>query len=245
MIDFSQTLIRASSVGHLMTEPVAKADKEAGLLSKSAQKHLIEVYISEKYGRKRDVQTKQMRKGNEVEEEAIQMLGAYLQKDLSKNTVRLDNEYIAGTPDVIELQESGATIYDVKSSYDLWSFLNNLPDKLDSLYYWQMQSYMFLTGADKAYIAYCLLSTPFEIVMQEQKSLLYKMNVVSEESPEYIKECEKIEFNSTFEDIDPSERILLFPVDRNDDDIEKIKAKVLKARTFLEELEQTHLNFNK
>lgn len=244
-MDFSQSLIRASSVGHLMTEPVAKADKEAGLLSKSAQKHLIEVYIAEKYGRKKDVQTKQMKKGNEVEEEAINFLANYLGKSFSKNTIRFDNEYIAGTPDVIELQESGAIIYDVKSSYDLWSFLNNIPDKLDNIYYWQMQSYMFLTGADKAYIAYCLLSTPFEIVMQEQKSLLYKMNVVSEESPEYIEKCEEIEFNSTFEDIDPSERILLYSVDRNDDDIEKIKSKVLKARKFLQELEQTHLNFNK
>lgn len=244
-MDFSQSLIRASSVGHLMTEPVAKADKEAGLLSKSAQKHLIEVYIAEKYGRKKDVQTKQMKKGNEVEEEAINFLANYLGKSFSKNTIRFDNEYIAGTPDVIELQESGAIIYDVKSSYDLWSFLNNIPDKLDNIYYWQMQSYMFLTGADKAYIAYCLLSTPFEIVMQEQKSLLYKMNVVSEESPEYIEKCEEIEFNSTFEDINPSERILLYSVDRNDDDIEKIKSKVLKARTFLQELEQTHLNFNK
>lgn len=244
-MDFSQSLIRASSVGHLMTEPVAKADKEAGLLSKSAQKHLIEVYIAEKYGRKKDVQTKQMKKGNEVEEEAINFLANYLGKSFSKNTIRFDNEYIAGTPDVIELQESGAIIYDVKSSYDLWSFLNNIPDKLDNIYYWQMQSYMFLTGADKAYIAYCLLSTPFEIVMQEQKSLLYKMNVVSEESPEYIEKCEEIEFNSTFEDINPSERILLYSVDRNDDDIEKIKSKVLKARKFLQELEQTHLNFNK
>ena len=244
-MDFSQTLIRASSVGHLMTEPVAKADKEAGVLSNSAQRHLIEVYIAEKYGRKKEVQTKQMKKGNEVEEEAIKFLANYLGKNFSKNTVRLDNEYIAGTPDIIELQESGITIYDVKSSYDLWSFLNNIPDKLDSIYYWQMQSYMFLTGADKAYVAYCLLSTPFEIIMQEQKSLLYKMNVVSEENPEYIKEAEKIELNMTFEDIDPSERILLYSVDRNDDEIEKIKSKVLKARTFLQELEQTHLKFNK
>ena len=53
MIDFSKTLIRCSSLGLLMTEPQSKADKEAGLLSKSAQKHLIDVYISEKYGRKR------------------------------------------------------------------------------------------------------------------------------------------------------------------------------------------------
>jgi hypothetical protein len=44
--------IRASSVGYLMTEPQSKADKEAGLLSKTAQKHLLDVYIAEKYGRK-------------------------------------------------------------------------------------------------------------------------------------------------------------------------------------------------
>ena len=35
MINFNETLIRASSVGYLMTEPVSKADKEAGLLSKT------------------------------------------------------------------------------------------------------------------------------------------------------------------------------------------------------------------
>ena len=42
MINFNDTLIRASSVGYLMTEPVSKADIEAGLLSKTAQKHLLD-----------------------------------------------------------------------------------------------------------------------------------------------------------------------------------------------------------
>ena len=41
------------------------------------------------------------------------------------------------------------------------------------------------------------------------------------------------------------ERVLLFPVYRNEELIEKAKAKVLKARTFLQELEYKHLNFNK
>jgi hypothetical protein len=46
-----------------MTEPQSKAAKDAGELSKTAKSHLLDVYIAEKYGRKRDIQTKQMRKG--------------------------------------------------------------------------------------------------------------------------------------------------------------------------------------
>ena len=138
MINFNETLIRASSVGYLMTEPVSKADKEAGLLSKTAQKHLLDVYITEKYGRKRDIQTKQMKKGVEVEGNSIEMLSEYLKKPLEKNEERFKNDFITGLPDIID----GNHIIDVKSSYDLWTFLGNLPDKLDNLYYWQLMSYM-------------------------------------------------------------------------------------------------------
>ena len=247
-MSWNETCIRASSVGYLMTEPVTKADKEAGALSKTAQKHLIEVYISEKYGRKRDISTKQMRKGNEVEEEAIKFLCKYLWNDENKyvkNELRYTNDFIAGTPDLTALDTDGITIYDVKSSYDLWTFTGNIPDKIDNLYYWQMQSYMWLTGAKKAYVVFCLLNTPFGIIEQEKKSLLYKMNVVSEESPEYVKEALKLEFNMTFEDIPAKERILFFPIDRNEDDILRIEQKVEKAREYLRELEETHLNFNK
>ena len=68
-MNWNETLIRASSVGYIMTEPVTKADKEAGLLSKTAQRHLLDVYISNKYNRVKDIQTKQMKKGIEVEQE--------------------------------------------------------------------------------------------------------------------------------------------------------------------------------
>ena len=241
MMNFNETLIRASSVGYLMTEPVSKADKEAGVLSKTAQKHLVEVYIAEKYGRKRDIQTKQMKKGIEAEQESIDLLSMYLKLPFSKNEERFKNDYITGLPDII----NGDTIIDIKSSYDLWTFLGNIPDKLDNLYYWQMQSYMWLTGTRKAIIAYCLVNTPESIIQQEKYYLLKKMDVATEENPEYIKEAMKIEFNMTFDDILMDERVLMFNVDRNEDDILRIENKVIKARTFLQELEQTHLNFNK
>lgn len=243
-MNFNKTLIRSSSVGYLMTEPVTKADKEAGILSKTAKSHLIEIYIKEKYGRTKDVQTKQMRKGVEVEDDAIALLAQSLGRPLSKNTERFSNDFITGHPDVLDLTETGLKVWDVKSSYDLFTFLGNIPDKLNSQYYWQLQSYMWLTGATESCIAYCLINTPFGIIEQEKKSLLYKMNVISEESPEYVLEASKLELNMMFDDIDQKERLLLFPIQRSDEDIELIKDKVLKARLFLESIEETHLNFN-
>jgi hypothetical protein len=224
-----------------MTEPQSKADKEAGLLSKTAQKHLIEVYIAEKYGRVKDIQTKQMKKGVEAEDDSIQLLNKYWNVSYSKNQERFKNDFISGHPDII----TDNKVVDIKSSYDLWTFLGNIPDKLDNLYYWQLQAYMWLTGATHGHIAYCLVNTPFGIIEQEKRYLLNKMDVISEESPEYVKEAMKLEFNMIFDDIAVPERILIFNVDRNEDDILRIQHKVEKAREFLSELEKTHINFNK
>lgn len=240
-MQWNETHIRASSVGYLMTEPVTKADKEAGLLSKTAQKHLLDVYIAEKYGRKKDIQTKQMKKGIEVEQESIDLLSMYLKMPFNKNEQRFTNDFISGSPDIIDNDR----IIDIKSSYDLWTFIGNIPDKLDNLYYWQMQSYMWLTGTKSAVIAYCLVNTPENIIEQEKYYLLKKMDVATEENPEYVKEAMKIEFNMSFDDISLEERVLMFNVGRNEDDILRIQQKVEKAREFLRELEETHLNFNK
>jgi hypothetical protein len=240
-MQWNDTHIRASSVGYLMTEPQSKADKEAGLLSKTAQKHLLDVYIAEKYGRKKDIQTKQMKKGIEVEQESIDLLSMYLKMPFNKNEQRFTNDFISGSPDIIDNDR----IIDIKSSYDLWTFIGNIPDKLDNLYYWQMQSYMWLTGTKSAVIAYCLVNTPENIIEQEKYYLLKKMDVATEENPEYAKEAMKIEFNMSFDDIAMEERILMFHVSRNEDDILRIQQKVEKAREFLKEIEETHLNFNK
>ena len=247
MVDFSKTKIRSSSVGYLMTEPQSKADKEAGLLSKTAQRHLLDVYIKEKYGREKDIQTKQMKKGIEVENDSIDLLSLYLKIPFKKNEERVTNDYITGLPDLFQGESilNANEIIDIKSSYDLWTFLGNIPDKLDSLYYWQMQSYMWLTGASKARIAYCLSNTPESILQQERYYLLKKMDVVSDESPEFLKEAAKLEFSLKFDDISLDEKVLLFNVDRCEDDILRIQHKVEQARLHLQEIEKTHLNFNK
>jgi hypothetical protein len=49
----------------------------------------------------------------------------------------------------------------------------------------------------------------------------------------------------TFDDISMDERILMFHVSRNEDDILRIQQKVEKAREYLINIENTHKNFNK
>lgn len=230
-----------------MTEPKDKASKEMGELSKTAKTHLKSIYIREKYGRQKDVVTKQMQKGLDVEEESITLLSRVQKKMLYKNEERLNNGYITGLPDIFEGENirNAKSITDIKSSYDLFSFLGNIGESLDRDYYYQLQGYMALSGAPVAYIAYCLVNTPQNIIDGEKYRLLKSMNVISEESPEFVKEAMKIEKNLTFDDIPKEERVLIFKVEKDDDIIEKVNQTVIKARAYLAEFEQTHLNFNK
>lgn len=241
MRDFSKTLFRPSAMGQLMTDPQSKADKEAGNLAKTAKKYLFDVYIKEMYGRERDVQTKYMKKGVGVEDEAIDTLSVFMKTPMEKNKELFKNEYIKGTPDVV-LEK---LVIDVKSSYDLWTFIANVPEELNSDYYWQLMSYLWLTGKQNGFVAYVLLDTPMNIVEQEKYYLLKKMDVVSEESPEFLKEAAKLEYNMTFGDVPIEDRILLFSVKRDDEQIARMMGKIQKAREFLTEIEYNHKNFNK
>jgi hypothetical protein len=245
-MNWNEILIRCSSIGYLMTEPKEKAAKDAGELSKTAKTHLKSVYIQEKYGRQKDVVTKQMQKGIEVEEDSITLLSRVQKKMLYKNEERLYNDYITGLPDIFEGESIryATSITDIKSSYDLFTFMANVGEPLDSNYYYQLQGYMALSGATKAYIAYCLVNTPDHIINGEKYRLLKSMDVISDESPEYIKEALKIEKNMTFDDIPKEERVLIFLVERDEIAINKVYQKVIKAREYLADFELSHINFN-
>ena len=246
MSNWHETLIRCSSLGSIMTEPKDKASKAAGELSKTAKTHLKSVYILEKYGREKELKSKPITKGIEVEEDSITLLARVMKRMLYKNEQRLNNDFITGLPDVYD----GKTIYesnyiiDIKSSYDLHSFIANIGEPLDRDYYYQLQGYMALSGAPKAYIAYCLVDTPSHIIEGEKFKLLKSMDVISEESPQFYAEALKIEKNMTFGDIPKEERVLLFQVERNDEVISAMYSMVVKAREYLQDLESQHLTFN-
>ena len=237
-IDWDKVLIRSSSLSYLFTEPKAKVDKEAGNMSATAKTHLKQVFIQEKYGRSKDIQTRAMTKGLECEDDSILMLSKYNGELYQKNEERFSNDYITGLPDIITTD----TIIDVKTCQDIWTFHDKVGEPLPDLYYAQIQAYLWLTGRTRGQIAYCLADATPQMVMDEQLYAFKKGQYVTELSPEYLEKCDQIEKAMIYQDIPLSEKIWVVNVELDQEFIEKIPQKVQKAREFLEEYDK---NFTK
>lgn len=227
--------------------PILEKNKDEIILSETCKTYLIQSYVLSKYGRVREVQTKQMIKGTISEEESIKIFSLFDGQIYTKNTDRLSNEYISGTPDLHSGDELlfCDEIIDVKSSWDIFTFLSNVPDPNNFMYYCQLQGYMALTGAKIGTIVYCLVNTPDSIIEGEKYNLLKKLDVATEEAPEFKKEYQKLIHNRKFDDIPIEERVLTYSIERDDAFIEKMYKTIDKCRLFLSEFEQKHLSFSK
>jgi len=228
---FTTIRIRASQSGRIMTEPRSKSEE----LSETAKTYLRELYISIVYGRHKDIINKYVIKGNMVEEEGITLLSRYRGEYLQKNSEILMNDFISGTPDIFTgpaiLQAE--TITDIKCSWDIFSFFKSKTEKLDQGYYWQLQSYMDLTGAGVAYLCYCLVNTPPPLIESEKRKLLWMTNITGDELRQEA--LAVIEKNCTFDDIPINERINLIEVPRNQEDIDRLHDRVLLCRKWMNE----------
>jgi hypothetical protein len=159
-----------------------------------------------------------------------------------KNEERIVNGFLTGIPDVFvgESIYKAQYIIDVKSSWDIESYLINLGRPLYSNYWWQIQGYLAITGALVGEVAYCLVNTPQSLINNEVYRLKERMDVVTDEDPAFkIKEKELIN-NLMFDDIPENDRVLRFLVERDDEAIAKIYKKVEMCREYMIEIEQLH-----
>jgi len=243
-MNWENVKFRASSWGNLLTDPVTKAAKEAGELSVTCQKELLKIYNREKYGRRKDIVTKQMDKGIICEPDAIDLFSRVEGKLYYKNEDELENEWFRGHPDIFagDNIQNADEVSDIKCSWELDTFIPKLVDGLDKAYEAQLNVYFSLTGAQSGAIVYCLVSAPSNIVESEKYSLLRRMNVATEDNPDFKKACEEVEKNMIVEDIDYRERVIKIPVVRNDELIEKMKVKVPILRKWLSDFEKKHMN---
>lgn len=242
--DFTKTVFRASCINQLMTPPKSKEDKAAGKLGATAKTFLRKMYGWEKYGRYKDLYTKYTEKGKMQEEEGITLVCLIDKIALSKNDVRLTSEYFTGEPDVFEGKsiKKATRVRDIKCSWDLDTFLSIVTTTLNKDYWGQGQVYCELTGAKECEFDYTLVNTPDVIIQDEKKKLFYKMNVATEQNPEYLAACAEIDRIMKFDDIPASERRVKFIVERDKEYIERAKEKVIKGREWLMEFQEMHLS---
>lgn len=145
--------IRASAAGKLMTNPRAKTDK----LSQTTISYLKEWYLEQIYGIRNEIESKYIRKGIELEDEAINAVIEWLNLPfVLKNENDFEDDNFTGTPDLILEDE----IIDIKCSWDVFTFPILETEIPNSDYFYQLQVYMHLTGKRKALLVYVLLDTP-------------------------------------------------------------------------------------
>jgi hypothetical protein len=246
-IDWSTVKFRASSWGALMTDPKSAEDKKAGKLGETCKGELIKIYNLVKYGRRKEIITAAMDKGKLVEKDSIAMYSYLEGVEYFKNEYQLENEWFTGHPDVY----SGVDIYnadtvdDMKNSWELDSFTPWLDAKPDKAGVHQLNVYYSLTGAKSGALVRALMDCPPEVLEGEKYYLLRKMNVISDDSPEYKVAERELVRNLTFPDIPIQERLIKIPVDRDDELIQKMKDKVPIFRQWLEDFEKKHLSLYK
>jgi len=114
--DFSEHKFHPSSLGKLMTPAKAKDD----LLGETCKEALLEIWIEETYGRRKDITNKYMEKGTLQEEDSITLYSLVTKTFYKKNTDQVSNDFLIGTPDLYkgETIMTAEEIKDIKTSWD-------------------------------------------------------------------------------------------------------------------------------
>lgn len=197
---------------------------------KTTEDYLAQLYVENKYGREKEIESKYLKKGTQAEEDSLTLYSRYLNKIFVKNEKWYQNKFITGTPDIVHK----GIVHDIKTSWDLFTFFANTDSEVKDDYYWQLQGYMALTGAEKAKLAYCLVNTPFGLIEQEKRSLMYKTGL-NEDDPIHREACKEIEKLCVYDDIPLEERVIIQDVERNEEDIAKIYERVEQCRAWMKE----------
>lgn len=220
----------------------AKNDEE---LPQTAKSYLKKYYAYLKYGKWSaglDKGNKYTNKGKLAEEDSITLLSRLDKIFLQKNEERLQNDFLTGIPDIVIGDDvlNADYIYDVKTSWDIETFFDNLDKDLNPLYWWQIQGYLALTNCKSAEVSYCLVNTPETLLEGEKYALLKRFDVVTEDDPTFVKAYGELLNNMTFDDMPIEERRLKFTIERDDEAIQRMYKRIDMCRAYLTKLQSLH-----
>lgn len=228
---FDNYKFRASAIGKIMTEGRSKGD----LLGETCKAYLLECYISEVYGRKKDFKNKYIEKGLAVEEDSLTLYSRCTKKVYFKNQEHLKNDFVCGTPDIID-----DDIIDIKSSWDIFTYFSVFHRPLNKDYIYQLQTYMALTGKKNSKLVYCLVNTPESLISDAKWKLAREMGVLDNAAhPEYIKACAQIDKEMVFDDIPMKDRYIEFGIPYDQNVMQTVYDRIVICRDFLNKLYET------
>jgi len=213
--------IRASQLGKIITSSKTKGE----VLSKTCKSYIQELAIENTYGIRKEFWSRYTDKGNECEDEAIELVNDVLNLGfIFKNEENFNNEWITGTPDV----NTNEILLDIKCSWDATTFPwfeDEIPNKD---YYYQLQGYMWLTGKTESLLCYCLVNTPFQIVEDEVRREHWKQGLIDES----LDVRDFVQKKHNYDHIPKAKRVKVFKIAKDEETIEKIKQRIEECRWY-------------
>lgn len=211
-------------------------------LPEGAKTHCKKWLNERLYGRRPEIKSKYIDKGNTSEEEGFTLMALELNLGMVyKNNEVFSNKYQKGTPDLIANQ----IVYDNKCSWSLDTFPMWETELPDEKYEWQVNSYDTLVGVKKGCVCYTLIDAEKHIVEREIKWCVdpdeaYRktMNLVFTKT--YFDELKAEFFPAStldcFIEIPQEKRIKPFYITLDPAKIAKIEQRVPMCRAYINEL---------
>lgn len=144
----------SSQFWKLTVEPRSKKDKEAGILSATAQTYIMEKVAEELTGAPKMITAPAIEWGEDHEEEARVKLSELLDADIAPAVFVPHGKHSGGTPDGYIWEEG---LIEIKCPYNTENHITNLllKDGNDLLnehrdYWWQVQCNMYFTGKSQS-----------------------------------------------------------------------------------------------
>ena len=217
-----------------MQELIKKRDQKP-TLSETAKKEIQKIALFNKYGIEDEFSSKPTDKGIMNEPESIRIASEILGWfDIPLSKSRLMNDFITGEPDVLK---KGIMVADVKSSFSGLTFPWFAEELPNASYYWQMQSYMWLSDLDTSELVYVLTDTPEQMILDMIQKKYWKMlpdPQYSDFTPSEIEQIadDHVRSQHNFDHIPMEKRVKQFIVKRDNDAIEAMKNQIAICREY-------------
>jgi hypothetical protein len=145
-----------------------------------------------------------------------------------KCKVRKTNEWFTGHCD-LDL-EADDMIEDAKTSRDKATFAK--VDSIPEEYYAQGQVYMDLYGRSRFRLAYCLVETPAELQLDQERIIFFKLGSPDKDNAMWIEAQAQLAANNDLSEIDPYDRVKIFEFERDEEYLTELKKRVEYARDY-------------
>jgi len=220
-------------------------------LSDGAIEYLMEVYSWKRFGMipvtKEAMEVAQLEKGKRVENDCKLLLEEVFNIEYKQFKERISNDYLSGEIDLYLGNNifEATNVTDIKAAFDHPSFLKKINNGIGNGQREQVAGYCDITGATEGWIANCLVDNTAEDILEMKWKVAKKMQAITIESPDFLKEWEKWERSMIFSHISPNERVFRIPVELfTDFERQAVYDRVKFCREWLWKFDETYQKLN-